>query len=161
RDKCPDRPEDMDGFEDDDGCPDIDNDGDHVLDIADKCPLQPETLNGFEDDDGCPDTVPADVQSLTGTIEGPISAEAETAARDPPQRSIARIAKIMADHPSIKVVLVGHTDDREAKAFATPEPGQPPPDIESIAVQLAHGRAEAVRQALVAAGAPQGRVIAD
>ena len=58
-DKCPDRPEDIDGFEDQDGCPDIDNDGDHVLDIADKCPNVPETYNGFEDEDGCPDTIPA------------------------------------------------------------------------------------------------------
>ncbi|HET9626845.1 MAG TPA: hypothetical protein VFP84_36040, partial [Kofleriaceae bacterium] len=31
-DKCPDRPEDVDGFEDQDGCPDIDNDLDGVLD---------------------------------------------------------------------------------------------------------------------------------
>ena len=34
-DGCPDRPEDVDGFEDQDGCPDIDDDGDLVLDIAD------------------------------------------------------------------------------------------------------------------------------
>lgn len=161
KDKCPDRPEDFDGFEDDDGCPDIDNDGDHVLDIADKCPLQPETMNGYEDDDGCPDTVPPDVESLKGTVEGLIYAEGETAVRDSAQKSIANIAKIMADHPSIKVILIGHTDDREAKAFATAEPGQPAPDLESIATQLSHGRAEAVRQALVQAGVPQGRVVVD
>ncbi len=161
RDKCPDRPEDMDGFEDEDGCPDIDNDGDHVLDIADKCPLQPETMNGFEDDDGCPDTVPPDVEALKGTIEGLIYADGETAVRESAQRSIQNIAKVMAAHPSIKVVLIGHTDDREAKAFATPAPGQPAPDIASIATQLAHGRAEAVRQALVTAGVPQGRIVVD
>src|SRR5664279_5243920 len=161
KDKCPDRPEDFDGFEDADGCPDIDNDGDHVLDIADKCPMQPETMNGFEDDDGCPDTVPPDVESLKGTIEGLIYADGETAVRDSAQKSIANIAKIMTDHPSIKVVLIGHTDDREAKAFATPEPGQPPPDLDSIATQLAHGRAEAVRQALVSAGVPSGRIVVD
>ncbi|MEO8840673.1 MAG: OmpA family protein [Kofleriaceae bacterium] len=161
KDKCPDRAEDFDGFEDEDGCPDIDNDGDHVLDIADKCPMQPETMNGFEDDDGCPDTVPPDVEALKGTIEGLIYADGETAVRDSAQKSIANIAKIMSDHPSIKVVLIGHTDDREAKAFATPEPGQPPPDLESIATQLAHGRAEAVRQALVSAGVPSGRIVVD
>jgi OOP family OmpA-OmpF porin len=161
-DKCPDRAEDKDGFEDEDGCPDIDNDGDHVLDIADKCPLQPETINGFEDDDGCPDTVPPDVETLKGTIEGLIYAEGETAVRDSAQASIKKIAKIMADHPSIKVVLIGHTDNQEAKAFVTqPEKGQPPPDVDSIATQLGHGRAEAVRQALVAVGVGQGRVIVD
>ncbi len=162
KDQCPDRPEDFDGFEDEDGCPDIDNDGDHVLDIADKCPMQPETMNGFEDDDGCPDTVPPDVEQLKGTIEGLLYAEGETAVRDSAQPSIAKIAKIMADHPSIKVVLVGHTDDREAKAFTTPpEQGQPAPDLDSIATQLAHGRAEAVRQALVAAGVSAGRIVVD
>lgn len=48
-------PEDLDGFEDDDGCADIDNDDDGVLDEVDRCPNEPETPNGFDDDDGCPD----------------------------------------------------------------------------------------------------------
>jgi OOP family OmpA-OmpF porin len=162
RDKCPTRPEDFDGFEDADGCPDIDNDGDHVLDIADKCPMQPETYNGFEDDDGCPDTVPADVSGVVGSIEGLLYADGETAVRDSAEPAIKKIAKVMADHPGVKIVLVGHTDDREAKAFATPPAeGQPPPDIDALATQLAHGRAEAVKQALVAAGVPEGRIVVD
>ncbi|MCB9640747.1 MAG: transporter [Myxococcales bacterium] len=55
-DKCPDEPEDFDGFKDDDGCPDPDNDGDGIPDHLDKCPNEPETVNGYKDDDGCPDT---------------------------------------------------------------------------------------------------------
>jgi len=54
-DRCPDQPEDRDGFADSDGCPDPDNDSDGVLDPADQCPLQPEDREGFEDEDGCPD----------------------------------------------------------------------------------------------------------
>ncbi len=54
-DKCPDDPEDKDGFEDADGCPDPDNDQDGVPDVADKCPNAPEDKDGFEDADGCPD----------------------------------------------------------------------------------------------------------
>jgi tetratricopeptide (TPR) repeat protein len=54
-DKCPDIPEDHDGFEDKDGCPEMDNDADGIADAADKCPNAPETMNGLEDDDGCPD----------------------------------------------------------------------------------------------------------
>lgn len=54
-DKCPDDPEDRDGFEDDDGCPDPDNDKDGIPDVDDKCPNDPEDINGFEDEDGCPD----------------------------------------------------------------------------------------------------------
>lgn len=54
-DACPSDPEDFDGFEDHDGCPDKDNDGDGILDGADRCPNEPEDLDGFEDEDGCPD----------------------------------------------------------------------------------------------------------
>jgi outer membrane protein OmpA-like peptidoglycan-associated protein len=55
QDKCPNEPEDKDGFEDTDGCPDPDNDGDGIPDTVDKCPLDPEDKDGFQDDDGCPD----------------------------------------------------------------------------------------------------------
>lgn len=71
-DKCPDDPEDFDGFEDEDGCPDPDNDGDKICDPwvteqgleekyadvckrIDQCPDEPEDHDGFEDEDGCPD----------------------------------------------------------------------------------------------------------
>ncbi|HZS38745.1 MAG TPA: OmpA family protein [Polyangia bacterium] len=54
-DKCPDVPEDKDGFQDDDGCPDPDNDNDTILDRDDKCPNQAEDFDQFEDEDGCPD----------------------------------------------------------------------------------------------------------
>jgi hypothetical protein len=48
-DRCPDDPEDCDGFEDGDGCPDEDNDRDGVLDRCDRCPNFPGTTI-----DGCP-----------------------------------------------------------------------------------------------------------
>ncbi|MBF5042686.1 OmpA family protein [Aggregicoccus sp. 17bor-14] len=83
-DKCPDQAEDKDGFQDEDGCPELDNDqdgivdsadkcpdvsgpmqnlgcpivdkdGDGVLDAQDKCPSEPEDKDGFQDEDGCPD----------------------------------------------------------------------------------------------------------
>ena len=54
-DRCPTEPEDKDGFEDADGCPDPDNDHDGIPDAADKCPDQPEDKDGFQDADGCPD----------------------------------------------------------------------------------------------------------
>ncbi len=85
-DKCPRENEDLDGFEDEDGCPDPDNDGDGIRDVLDrcpdsggpdvgedgcpdddpdgdhirgdkdKCPEDPEDFDRFEDSDGCPDT---------------------------------------------------------------------------------------------------------
>ena len=54
-DKCPDEPEDWDGFQDEDGCPDPDNDGDGIPDVRDKCPNEPEDFDTFQDEDGCPD----------------------------------------------------------------------------------------------------------
>jgi hypothetical protein len=54
-DKCLTEAEDMDGFEDWDGCPDLDNDNDGVPDSDDQCPLCSEDKDGFEDDDGCPE----------------------------------------------------------------------------------------------------------
>ncbi|MDB4961055.1 MAG: OmpA/MotB domain protein [Myxococcales bacterium] len=54
-DKCPTEPEDMDSFEDDNGCPDGDNDADGLADATDKCPIEPEDKDSFQDDDGCPD----------------------------------------------------------------------------------------------------------
>ena len=54
-DQCPDHPEDFDGFEDSDGCPDPDNDKDGILDKTDLCPNDPEDKDGFQDEDGCPD----------------------------------------------------------------------------------------------------------
>ncbi len=54
-DKCPDAAEDVDGFEDDDGCPDLDNDRDGIPDVDDACPDDPEDKDGIEDQDGCPE----------------------------------------------------------------------------------------------------------
>jgi OOP family OmpA-OmpF porin len=54
-DQCPTEPEDTDGYEDTDGCPDNDNDLDSIPDKQDKCPSQSEDQDGFEDGDGCPE----------------------------------------------------------------------------------------------------------
>jgi outer membrane protein OmpA-like peptidoglycan-associated protein len=84
KDRCRDQPEDKDGFQDEDGCPELDNDNDGLLDSADRCPnaagaikelgcpftdkdgdgledsqdkclVEPEDKDGFQDEDGCPD----------------------------------------------------------------------------------------------------------
>ena len=54
-DACPSVPEDLDGYGDEDGCPETDNDGDGLLDEVDRCPVDAEDLDGFQDADGCPD----------------------------------------------------------------------------------------------------------
>jgi outer membrane protein OmpA-like peptidoglycan-associated protein len=67
-DKCPNDPEDKDGFQDEDGCPDPDNDGDGIPDALDKCPNEPETKNGIDDEDGCPE-VDKDGDGIFGSAD--------------------------------------------------------------------------------------------
>jgi outer membrane protein OmpA-like peptidoglycan-associated protein len=55
-DQCINNMEDLDGFKDADGCPDLDNDGDGIPDTSDLCPLQAEDKDGYNDADGCPET---------------------------------------------------------------------------------------------------------
>ena len=61
-DKCIFEPEDLDGFEDEDGCPEADNDRDGVADDYDKCP----NIKGTQDD-GCPSKL--EVQNVAENID--------------------------------------------------------------------------------------------
>lgn len=57
RDRCLTTNEDVNGYRDDDGCPDanLDPDEDGVFAENDKCPDKQEDKNRYQDDDGCPD----------------------------------------------------------------------------------------------------------
>lgn len=142
-DECLQRPEDVDGFEDHDGCPDIDDDRDEVLDIADRCRTEAETWNGFQDDDGCPDAVPAEVQAFSGVLEGvafrPGSAVMTAAAH----KILDRLAAALMAHPSVRGRVVGHTDTE----------GDPDHNLD-----LSQRRAEAVKYYLVAKGVAETRL---
>ena len=96
----------------------------------------PETYNGFEDDDGCPDTVPLEVDNLRGTVEGLLYAEGETVVRDSAMPNLQKIAKTMTAYPSIKVVLIGHTDTPRPSSSPSVKEGAPPPDFEALAADL-------------------------
>jgi OOP family OmpA-OmpF porin len=55
-DQCPDDPEDFDGYQDEEGCPeDQDADGDGLSDDVDACPVEPEDADNYLDSDGCPE----------------------------------------------------------------------------------------------------------
>ena len=116
-DKCPDDPEDEDGYEDEDGCPDEDNDGDEISDADDKCPVEPETKNNYKDDDGCPDEVPIAIQSFTGKIDG-IKFELDSAnlTRDS-YPVLDEAVKKLQEFPDLKVSIVGHTDDQGSDEY--------------------------------------------
>jgi outer membrane protein OmpA-like peptidoglycan-associated protein len=54
RDQCPEAPEDKDGFEDHDGCPDPDNDKDEIPDVDDACPNERGVRTADGKTNGCP-----------------------------------------------------------------------------------------------------------
>jgi len=84
-DLCDFSPERFNGFQDEDGCPDLDpvgfdpttitdQDGDGIIDEDDLCINQPEIFNGIEDGDGCPDGAILDVGFGAVPITEPIIA---------------------------------------------------------------------------------------
>ena len=144
-DACPDRAEDMDGFEDTDGCPELDNDKDGVIDGLDRCQGEAETYNGFQDDDGCPDEVSADVRLVEGTIAG-IRFDAGSGVMDDlGLEELDKLADLLKANPSIKIKLYGHGDDREAEEAEARE-------------TIAQERADSVREYLIEKGVGFGRV---
>ena len=118
-DQCPQVVEDHDGFEDDDGCPDLDDDNDNLPDSEDRCPRAGETVNGFEDEDGCPDELP-------GTRERVEWNGNEIRLRQRVYFAVGRwqvpplfnpilteLADFLVAHPEIRRLRVeGHADDR-------------------------------------------------
>lgn len=142
-DKCPDEPEDSDGFEDGDGCPDADNDTDEIRDTDDKCPDEPETKNNYKDEDGCPDEVPIEIQSFTGKIEG-INFEYDSAnlTRDSYPVLDAAVVKLK-EFSDLEVMIVGHTDDQGSDEYN---------------LELSQKRAETVRRYLISRGIDESRL---
>jgi len=88
-DKCPDQVEDRDGFQDDDGCPELDNDHDRIPDTRDRCRDEAEDFDGFQDDDGCPefdddeDGIPDDKDKCRNEPEDKDNFEDEDGCPDP------------------------------------------------------------------------------
>ncbi|MFO0649456.1 MAG: OmpA family protein [Polyangiales bacterium] len=117
-DECPDVVEDHDGYRDEDGCPDLDDDGDNFPDSEDRCPRQAETPNGFEDEDGCPDTPPASREVIT-IVDGQLRLRQRVYfAGDRatiPNYSIAplrAVAQYLIEHPEVRRLRVeGNADD--------------------------------------------------
>lgn len=139
-DKCPDNPEDFDGYQDTDGCPDADNDGDGVVDAQDQCPGQAEDFDGFEDNDGCPDLDNDKDGILDKDDKCPSAAETFNGYEDtdgcPDEMPfcfplayinfkfgtaemthadhipvLEEVARIMKEYPNISVEVQGHTDN--------------------------------------------------
>jgi len=113
--------EDKDGFQDEDGCPDPDNDKDGVADAADKCPSEPETINGVKDEDGCPDKGKEKVRVEGGKILILDKVYFATnkdviLARSFPL--LQQVGQVLRANPQLlKVRVEGHTDSQSSDAF--------------------------------------------
>lgn len=127
------------------GCPDRDADKDGVLDPDDKCPAEPETKNGYQDVDGCPDEVPAAVQKFTGVIKGIEFDFGKTTIRRGSQPLLDEAAKVLIEHPDLRVEISGHTDN-----VGSAERNK----------EISLARAEAVKNYLVLKGVEESRIVA-
>ncbi|HKP64945.1 MAG TPA: OmpA family protein [Polyangiales bacterium] len=148
-DACPELPEDLDGDEDEDGCPEGDEDGDGVLDYLDRCSDQAETINGFEDEDGCPDEGPAQIIVEPGRIAilGTINFRPNSSTLDPGSNDILnQIALTLRKHREIEQIEIGgHTDITGPR---------------SLNMRLSRDRARSVRVYLIGRGIPPARLSA-
>ncbi len=134
-------PEDKDGFEDADGCPDPDNDKDGVLDAADKCPNDP----GPPDNDGCPkkyehivvtqEKIELKQKIFFDTNKATIQARSFSL--------LEEIAAVLKSRATMTVRIEGHTDSRGKHDHN---------------MQLSQSRAESVRQHLVGLGVDMSRM---
>ena len=140
-DKCPNDPEDKDGFEDEDGCPDPDNDTDGVLDKADKCPNEP----GPADNNGCPKKYEHIVVTQEKIeLKQKIFFDTDKSTIQP--RSFAlldEVGSVLRSRPTMTVRIEGHTDSRGTRAHN---------------MKLSAARAASVRQHLMGLGIDPARM---
>lgn len=150
-DLCPSVAEDLDGTQDGDGCPELDDDRDGVPDVIDLCPSAPEVINGYRDLDGCPDRRLAggtgetfevfEARTLLPALhfaEGSATVDATMDAQ------LDELAELLRLNPWIErlqlAVFVPKTKDATADG------------------RLAHARTEAIRKGLNARGVDAWRV---
>jgi outer membrane protein OmpA-like peptidoglycan-associated protein len=152
-DRCPDVPEDRDGYMDRDGCPEDDDtrddDQDGIPNVDDACPGQKETINGIEDEDGCPDKGAAKVVREKGkllVLENIEFATSSAAIRPSSYGVLNQVALMMKANPDIKMLRIeGHTDSRGSR---------------DMNMKLSQARAESVRNYLIGRGISPDRLTA-
>ncbi len=129
-------PEDMDGFEDDDGAPDLDNDRDGIPDVVDADPNRPETPNGYHDADGAPDDYPV--------LDSIHFADGSTALSADAKGYLRGVKLFLDEHPDLNLYIRGYADNRHSEVYS---------------MDLSQRRAQAVQQELAGQGAPAHKLI--
>ena len=139
-DRCPDDAEDLDSFDDADGCPDLDDDRDGIADATDSCPTMVETYNGRDDTDGCPDNLVVVRPPPLPTPQRAYFAPRSARLRRSEQPVLGLVVAVREQHPEIeRIGLVARVTAGERARVAT-------------------RRAIAVRDALVALGIEPARL---
>jgi len=119
-DKCPNEPEDYDGYQDNDGCPDYDNDKDGVADSLDKCPGMEEDKDGFEDNDGCPD-FDNDLDGIPDSLDNCPNEFGSKENNGCPQQKIEDTRKMMPKEIKRGRLILQGVSFKENSADLTPE----------------------------------------
>jgi outer membrane protein OmpA-like peptidoglycan-associated protein len=140
-DRCRNEPEDEDGFEDTDGCPDPDNDADGIPDARDECPDVP----GDAAHDGCPAKTYVRVENgrifIFGKVQFPTGSDQIDRRSEP---LLYQISEALKENPWVGTLRIeGNTDN-----VGDPKSNQ----------ELSNRRAESVREALVKRGIAPGRL---
>ena len=116
QDKCPDQPEDKDGVDDEDGCPEDDVDNDGVPDAVDYCPKEPGEPSADPEKNGCPQFI----RRVSGSTEIQILqqiqfANARADILPVSFKILDEVVKLLKANADIKHVdIEGHTDNRGA-----------------------------------------------
>lgn len=153
QDGCPDVAEDLDQFEDGDGCVDRDNDGDGFLDAYEfkdgrwtncdyrqedgvdvDCRNLPEDDRRFEARDGCPDTIRLDQCPTTLAEPVPLDRRGRLISAG---RILDEVAALLRAAPDTGVWVLAHVDKQRDPA---------------VAKRMSQGAADAVIEALVQRG---------
>ncbi len=96
------------------GCP-PDRDGDKILDKDDACPDQPGDPDPDPKKNGCPKAI---VEGKQIKITEQIKFRFDKAEIDPASDPILQaVAKILGEHPEMKIKIEGHTDNKGSAAY--------------------------------------------
>ena len=141
-DKCPNQPEDKDGFEDEDGCPDLDNDKDGIPDTSDLCPNEP----GPPEERGCPKkySLVSVTQEKIELHQAVFFATAKSTIMPQSFALLNEVADVLKSRSTMQVRVEGHTDSRGKRAAN---------------MLLSQGRANAVKAYLVDHGIDASRMV--